>query len=326
MIRVTLLKRPAFSCRSRDRAIVAALTVLGVSCSSDERQTASTVEPPRTVDRAFQPTIAQPAYAEGTGPVVCVDEAHHNFHTAVGTYQPFAELLRRDGYAIERANRPISPTLLGECAIYVIADAQPPADVSDPPTFAAEEIAVLNAWVSEGGSLFVITDHMPDPGAIAGLAASFGIEVNNGYVLHGSPSEEEQPIVFNRSDGTLGDHAITNGSGPEERVDRVATFTGSAFRASVFEPVLILAPGKRSWMPREYWRFSPGTPSIDVSGWFQGGVTEYGNGRLAFFSEAAMFTAQVFDQGRVRAGMNAPVAEDNAQLLLNVMHWLSGTL
>jgi hypothetical protein len=55
-------------------------------------------------------------------------------------------------------------------------------------------------------------------------------------------------------------------------------------------------------------------------------VGEFGEGRLAFFAEAAMFTAQVFDQGRVRAGMNAPEAEDNQQLLLNVMRWVVGLL
>jgi len=38
------------------------------------------------------------------------------------------------------------------------------------------------------------------------------------------------------------------------------------------------------------------------------------------------FTAQIFDQGRVRAGMNPPLGKDNAQILLNVMHWLSSRL
>jgi hypothetical protein len=258
---------------------------------------------------------------------VFIDEAHNNFHTAVGTYLPFAELLRNDGYVVERAETEITAELLQGCRVYVIADAQPPSKPDDPPTFTAVEIQILNDWVEDGGSLLLITDHMPDPAAIAELAASFGTEVNNGYVLNGRLSGQEQPIVFSRADGTVADDPITNGRGPDETVNVVATFTGAAFRAEDgFRPILILGTGRRSWMPTRYWDFSSGTPSLDVSGWLQGGVSEFDRGRLAFFSEAAMFTAQVFDRGRVKAGMNAAVAEDNAQLLLNVMHWLSGIM
>jgi len=292
-----------------------------------DQQTASTVEPPRTVDLDYRPELSSPAYPVGAGPVVCIDEAHNNFHTAVGTYLPFAELLRRDGYVVERSVDAISIDVLQRCGIYVIADAQPPESRGDPPTFAAGEIGVLDDWVTGGGSLFIITDHMPDPGAVADLAASFGIEVHNGYVLNGGATGTERPIVFSRADGTILDDPVTNGRSAEETVGVVATFTGSAFRAGEgFRPILVFGPERRSWMPDEYWRFSPNTPTVDVSGWLQGGVGVFGEGRLAFFAEAAMFTAQVFDQGGVRAGMNAPAAEDNAQLLLNVVHWLSGLL
>ena len=140
-------------------------------------------------------------------------------------------------------------------------------------------------------------------------------------------SGEERPLVFQRADGTLTDHPITNGRNPSEKIRSVATFAGSAFRADPgFEPLMIFSSGRRSWMPKEYWKFPPGTPNISVAGWFQGGVSKFGEGKIAFFSEAAMFTAQIFDQGRIRAGMNHPLGKDNAQFLLNVMHWLSDLL
>ena len=47
-------------------------------------------------DLEFRPLIIDPAFEIGTGPVVLIDEAHFNFHTAEGRYKPFAELLRRD--------------------------------------------------------------------------------------------------------------------------------------------------------------------------------------------------------------------------------------
>jgi len=51
-------------------------------------------------DRAFRPPIDTPSYAPGTGPVVCLDEAHHNFHTLDDRFWAFGELLRRDGYVV----------------------------------------------------------------------------------------------------------------------------------------------------------------------------------------------------------------------------------
>lgn len=116
-----------------------------------------------------------------------IDEAHHNFLTSVGTYLPFADLLRQDGYVVQRAVDKISVELLESGAVYVIADAQLPAKIGDPPTFSAAEVQTLNDWVKKGGTLFVITDHMPNPGSIKDLSLSIGIEVSNGYVMAGPP-------------------------------------------------------------------------------------------------------------------------------------------
>ena len=30
-------------------------------------------------------------------------------------------------------------------------------------------------------------------------------------------------------------------------------------------------------MPKEFWKFPPGTPNISVTGWFQGGTLKFGN-------------------------------------------------
>ena len=291
------------------------------------QQTASTVEPPRSVDRSFRYDIRNPAFPQGKGPVVLIDEAHNNFHTAIGTYRPFADLLNQDGYVVKRAELKISKKLLSSGAIYVIADAQPPAKIGDPPTFSNEEIRILNEWVRKGGKLFAVTDHMPDPAAVEDLALSFGIEVSNGYVLSGPPPGRREPILFQTTNGTLADHPITRGRSPDEVVRSVATFAGSAFRCGEgLQPLLIFGEGYRSWMPKEYYQFPPGTPNIDVTGWYQGGVKVYGQGRIAFFSEAAMFTAQVFNNGRERVGMNHPLGRENARLLLNTIHWLSDLL
>lgn len=288
------------------------------------QETTSTVEPPRTADLSFHPPIENPAYPRGRGPLVLIDEAHNNFHTADGTYKPFATLIERDGYVVKRLQDKITPERLYHTKILVIADAQPPPKKGDPPTFSKYEIDVLNTWVREGRSLFLITDHMPDPAAIKELANSFGVEVSNGYVLNGYFQGREKPIVFKRSDKSLMESPVTNGRNSSERINVIATFSGSAFKTGPeYLPVLILGAEKRSWMPKKLYDFHKDTPNISVGGWYQGAVVEFGKGKIAFFSEAAMFTAQIFNQGRLHVGMNNPLAKDNAQLLLNVMHWLS---
>ncbi len=301
------------------------LTVVLLACAGEtgDTQTTSTVEPPRTADMGYEPEIPNPAYAEGQGPIVCVDETHNNFHTSVGTYLPFASVLRRDGYDVRRFSES-GPAALDACDVLVIADAQPPERVGDPATFSTDDVTMLNGWVETGGSLFLITDHEPDPGAIEELAASFGVEVHNGYVLNGPPESPGGPLVFRVEDGTLRDDPLLHGRGPQEEVTRVVTFLGSALRGGEgFRPLMVFGPGFLSWAPEEYYDFKDDTPRVDVAGWSQGGVLEHGTGRVAVFGEAAMFTAQIFDRGRTRVGMNAPEASHNLRLLLNVMHWLS---
>jgi len=77
------------------------------------------------------------------------------------------------------------------------------------------------------------------------------------------------------------------------------------------------------------WKFRPNTPSIPAGGMLQGAVLRFGQGRVAVFGEAAMFSAQeqINKQGERRVmGMNHPDAAQNPQFLLNVMHWLSGLI
>jgi hypothetical protein len=49
----------------------------------------------------------------------------------------------------------------------------------------------------------------------------------------------------------------------------------------------------------------------------------YGEGRVAVFGEAAMFTAQIAGEQQRRFGMNSDVAGQNLPFLLNVMRWLT---
>jgi hypothetical protein len=309
---VHLLKR----CLMKRTCLIMTIALLAFSCSKGQQKP----------DDSFNPEIKNPAYSLDQGPVIFVDEGHANFHTITWRYRPFAKIIERDGYVVKSAKAKISIELLKGCKVFVISV---PTSKGNQSAYTNGEIRILKDWVMAGGSLLLITDHMPDPPAIAELAEAFGITVNNGYVLNEDPNESKGPVFFRRNDGTLADHPITNGrEGFDERIGSVTSFTGCAFKASVdFKPLLIFGPHKTSWMTKEPGKFPDDTPKIDVEGWYQGGVQEYGKGRLAFFGEAGMFTAQIITGGEVRRfGMNVPIAKGNAQFLLNVFHWLSGIL
>lgn len=281
-------------------------------------------------DTAFRPPIENPAYPPGSGPAVLIDEAHFNWHTSGGRYLPFAELLRRDGYAVQASMAPFDKESLQRGRILVIANAVNERNKQDwsppnPSAFREEEIKAVRNWVKGGGSLLLIVDHRPWPAAADKLASAFGIHFSNGFAL--PEKTQEEPLIFRRSDRTLADHPITKGQAANERVDSVATFTGSAFRVDKGgQPLLIFGSNIVSFLPRTSGDTNAETPRIPVRGWYQGATMRVGQGRVVVFGEAAMFSAQVEGPNREPFGMNAPTAKQNAQFVLNVLHWLSGRL
>ena len=257
----------------------------------------------QVADTAFRPPIESPAYAVGTGPVVLIDEAHSNFHTATGRYSPFAGMLRRDGYVVTESPGPLTAEVLRAARVLVTANARE--------AFTGAEVGVLSDWVRHGGAVLLIVDHPPFVEATVELAEAFGIRLRNGGAR--DPRSAIGRLAFRRSDGTLVDHVITNG------IDSVATFTGSSFELNAAgQPLLVFGSGVYSYTEPDPTNLPP------LEGHLQGAVLEFGTGRVAVFAEAAMFSAQVSGPNRSPMGMNAPIAGQNAQFLLNVMHWLTG--
>jgi hypothetical protein len=290
-------------------------------------------------DRAFRPPVENPAYGFGKGPVVCLDEAHFNFHTLDGRFWAFGELLRRDGYVVRPNRAKFDKPSLAACSILVISNALPSTAEWDtypyptPPAFAPAEVEATHRWVRGGGNLLLIADHMPLAGAAASLAAAFGVSFTDGFAVEGFAAESERdaafakPTIFRLADQTLRPHVIVRGRNAKESVMSVRTFTGQAFRApAAAESVLVVPATFIALLPEKAWQFGPDTRRVPVGGWLQGAVLRVESGRAAFFGEAAMFSAQVTGAERSPMGMNAPGAEQNHQFVLNLMHWLSRIL
>jgi hypothetical protein len=288
-------------------------------------------------DRDYRPPVSNPVWATGEGPTVCLDEAHNNFHTLDNRFWAFGELLRRDGYVVVPNAEPLSLAALAPCDVLVISNAQLPAGgwatypYPTPSGFTPAEVEAAYGWVRMGGSLLLIADHMPLAGVASDLAAGFGVTFNDGFAFERVDPETGQPggppTLFRTEDGSLGRHVIVSGRTPDESVTSVRTFTGQAFQApESAEPLFVLPDSFVSLMPERAWAFGPDTPRVPVGGWLQGAVMRLGSGRAAFFGEAAMFSAQVSGPNRNPSGMNAPMAEQNFQFVLNVLHWLTGQL
>jgi len=284
------------------------------------------VLPQQHSDPDFNPTVKNPLYKKETGPAIFVDEEHNNFHTIEGRYKPFAKLLEKDGYVLKPFRDKFTSKELNYVRILVISNALNIKNVDDwtLPAFSAfakEEIDALVNWVKEGGSLFLIADHMPMPGAVDELAARFGFTMKNGFAF--DTTAFNSPTRFSRKEGTLIKSVITDGRNLSEKVDSVFSFTGQAFQIpGEAIPVLVLNENFMLFMPDTAWSFNKNTERIPVGGWSQGAVLKFGKGRVAIWGEAGMFTAQKIDDRKF--GMNTPSAKQNAQLLLNLIHWLDG--
>lgn len=257
--------------------------------------------------------------------MIGIDEAHHNFHTRDGRYSPFAALLSRDGYRVVSVAGEFESATLAPLRLLVVANAVAAANETNwarpiSPAFRPAEVEAARRWVEAGGALLLIADHMPFGGAMADLGRAFGFELADGFTL-GAGGVDLPP--FTRVEGTLLDHAVTRG--PAGRVERVLTFTGQAFGIPPEAvPLLVVPEGAVTLLPDTAWQFSDATRRVPAGGLAQGAVRRFGQGRVAVFGEAAMFTAQLAGPARRPVGMNAPGAEGNIVLLRNLVAWLTG--
>jgi len=269
-------------------------------------------QPPPDPD--YHPALGPAAYADGEGPLIAIDAGHDNMHTVDGTYLTFARIARSDGFRVAGRTGPFTADALRDVDILVIANATDPTRAGGP-ALREDEASTVADWIAQGGGLVLVADHQPWPAAVEPLARRLGVEFANAFAYDGPEGEQSGSLFYRRSDGSLGDHAVTAG------VDQVGTFLGSAFR--VPGPHVPLLRMSASAVARPQMGTARTDADVPIGGWLQGALLERGQGRVAVFGEAAMLSAQV--RGTQLMGMNAPGAEDNARLLRNVLRWLART-
>ncbi len=330
---MTTLRRPHRRALRVRLVLALFLAASGLSCHG--------VRHLQVADPGFDATVRRPAAVEARLRVL-VDEAHGNFHTAEGRYRPFAELLRGDGFTVERGQTPFTADALAGFDVLVIANAEPPERESrgaPGSAFTPAEVTAVERWVGNGGSLLLIADHAPFGIAARELAAAFGVILHDAHLrdpAHADPDlGSPYVLVFERSEGLIPAHPITRGRGPDEAVQRVVTFGGEALEAPAgAAPLLRLADTAEIVDDPDRGPDQGPDPEVrSAAGMAQAVALEHGEGRVVVVGEAAVFTSQVLtgevaeSMGReeLRIGMSR-TDTDNRQMALNTARWLAGLL
>ena len=283
------------------------------------------------IDSTFTFNPKEPVYAYDQGPIIHIDEYHHNDMSMNNRMFPLIPILRNDGYRVASLNQALDEQLLSEIKILVIIGALHESNVDNwklptPSSLTRNEEDALISWVEKGGSLLLVADHMPFPGAISNLSGRLGVEWHNGFVID---SVNWGMSIFTRRENTLMEHPLLNGRSSEERINWVATYYGSGFK--IKDPSIIGLfsfdnPNIVSYQTEEAWRMNKNTPVIDSKDLYQAAIQERGKGKIAFIGEASLFSAQLVGKNKNPVGINLPNEGQNLQFVLNLFHWLSGAL
>jgi len=287
------------------------------------------------VDPDFKPVVEKPAYRR-SGPVVAIDEAHANFHTASGQYKPFADLLANDGYTVKASKLKFEKGAFAGIDVLVIANAlSANATRENPglPAFTEQECDAVRDWVRQGGSLLFIADHAPFGGAAENLGKRLGISMGKGWAFDRAPAGgTTTQLVFSRENGLLGAHAILRGRDASEEIKLVRTFTGQSLTVPDGATVLLKMSATSGEAPTPEAVNAPDAARLSpAAGRSQGMAMPFGKGRVVILGEAGMFSAQIATlvdgdkKLELKFGMNVP-GHDDRQFALNVLHWLSGLI
>lgn len=282
----------------------------------------------QVADETFDYLVSVPLYKAGSGPLILFDEAHNNASTLRGAYAAFGKLLAGDGYQVISSKEKVTIELLREAKIYVTVNAMYDMEDWNLPArsaFSQDEITEIFNWVADGGSLFLVTDHMPCGGSVNELAGRFGINIMNGFAIR----KDGRPEVFSKEKKTLLSNEIT--SPPGKKIDSIMCWGGTGFIVPPHAHVIsVLGDDYQIYLPSHVFqikkRLSDTIPYLSGRGLVNGAYLKFGKGRIVIFGDGAPFSAQLQGVKSEKRGMNHPGATQHAQFLFNIIHWLDRKL
>ena len=277
-------------------------------------------------DLSFDAKVAQPAYRD-RHPSVLLDGAHWNYHAlggAANRFKPFANLVISDGYRVTPNRQKFTKAVLGPYEILVIGNAMGGAQrltaEAARPALTAEECNAVRDWVQAGGSLLLVAEQHPFGAAARELARRFNVEMSDGTVSDtvNSDADDFSDLIFTRENGLLGDHPITRGTKKEESLSQVLSFTGQSLKGPAGSEAFL----KLSDTAVDQQIGGVTGQEEPAKGRAQGLALTLGQGRVVILGDASLITAVVDGKPGKPEGMNVS-GNDDRQLALNIMHWLS---
>jgi len=288
----------------------ACLLVAAATLAAQAPQEKAKATPPSelTVDEAFDPTISDPAFPQGAGPRVVVDERHRNVVSLASYFRPVGRFLEKDGYVLRSGKTAFDKTSLTDVRIVVIANAQAPEGA--PPgsqAFPDQEVRALERWVKAGGGLLLIADRAPFGEPARSLARPFGVTPDNNTIL--TTGEDGKPtgvLTINISTNGEPSHPIFSG------VSHVVYVVGESFTGP---GAILRAPHATYSGPTAQAAQGPpagGKPLVLAFA--------YGSGRVVVMGDAGIASAFGSVGGEAHRGISEA---DNARFVRNVFRWLA---
>ena len=280
-------------------------------------------------DSPFNANVSNPAYKKEKGPKLLIDAGHHNFIVEMGLIKPFVDLSTNDGYQPKIDSGVFTYAYLANYQMVLITPAMPfkfgsKKEVTTEITFTTDELTALKDWVMKGGSLIMLSEHAPIDKSMTTLFNTFGIQLSIGAVVDSVNYDTsikfpnaETLLLFNRSNGLLNStHPIIKGNNPNELVQNIVTYTGSALSGKSYSNIFKLSPSAkiRKWNASQP---SGGGDSQCLAG-------NFGKGKVVALGDCNGFTAMYVKSGGTKfsAGMQVETY-DWRQFVLNTLHWLS---
>ena len=267
-------------------------------------------------------SVENPSFKFNEGPLVIIDAAHKNFFVQSHLIKPLVDIVLNDGYRVSFIDKKLTKENLNQAKILIIITALPfdfatQSSAAGMETYTENELNEVQAWVNNGGSLLVFSEHAPFDQAINPLLKKFEIESSVGVTidtLNYDKSYNYRMIVF-KGDNLNNSHPLVNG---KYEVKKLVSFGGSALSGEKYDNILKL-----------------GNSSLNVKhqtgngplgrGNSQGLAGFYGKGKVVAFGDSNGFTAMIFnneDGSKMYAGMNSE-GYDWKNFVLNTFDWLS---
>jgi len=267
-------------------------------------------------------SVENPSFKFNEGPLVIIDAAHKNFFVQSHLIKPLVDIVLNDGYRVSFIDKKLTKENLNQAKILIIITALPfdfatQSSAAGMETYTENELNEVQAWVNNGGSLLVFSEHAPFDQAINPLLKKFEIESSVGVTidtLNYDKSYNYRMIVF-KDNNLNNSHPLVNG---KYEVKKLVSFGGSALSGEKYDNILKL-----------------GNSSLNVKhqtgngplgrGNSQGLAGFYGKGKVVAFGDSNGFTAMIFnneDGSKMYAGMNSE-GYDWKNFVLNTFDWLS---